>query len=120
MVGHLAEVPQAAWSPDERFVGSASYDGTARIWDAATGDLVAILDHQGNWVMTLAFSPDGARVLTAQGDGQAMIWDLPRYTGSAAELGLLVRCRVPYQVVKERLVPRAREVTACASLNRMH
>ncbi len=66
----------AAFSPDGNHIVTASEDGTARIWDAATGEPIgAVLKgHKGD-VFSAAFSPDGNRIVTASGDGTARIWD---------------------------------------------
>ncbi len=54
---------------------TASEDGTARLWDAATGEpRTAPLVHQGP-VRTM-FSPDGSRVLTVSVDQTARLWDV--------------------------------------------
>jgi tetratricopeptide (TPR) repeat protein len=64
-----------AISPDGRRVVTASYPGTARVWDAATGQRLAPpLQHQGG-VVHAAFSADGRRVVTASEDRTARIWD---------------------------------------------
>ena len=117
LVGHVGNVVQVAWSPDDRFVVTASYDATARIWDAATGDLLGVFLHPENsWVLDAAFSPDGSRIVTTEGDGQASIWELPRFAGDARQLATLVRCRVPYRVDGERLALSARDPVACSLL----
>jgi WD40 repeat protein len=65
----------AAFSPDGSRVVTASYDNTARVWDATTGKLLATpLEHQGP-VSNAAFSPDGTRVVTASADHTARVWD---------------------------------------------
>ncbi|HEU5055811.1 MAG TPA: WD40 repeat domain-containing protein, partial [Kofleriaceae bacterium] len=120
LVGHVGDVAQVGWSPDDRFLVTGSLDGTARIWDATTGELLAVLDHLDNWILDATFSPDGTRVLTAQGDGHAMIWELPRYAGTAEQLARLYRCRVPYRLDGERLVLRARDPSACAPAGQNH
>ena len=54
---------------------TASFDNTARVWDAATGQpLTPPLRHR-SYVYRSAFSPDGRRVVTACGDGTAQVWD---------------------------------------------
>ena len=53
---------------------TASADQTAKLWDAASGKLIAPLDHQ-DAVDDAAFSPDGARILTASADQTAKFWD---------------------------------------------
>jgi hypothetical protein len=68
-------VNSAAFSPDGTRVVTASEDGTARIWDAQSGQaLGAPLQHE-QAVGSAAFSPDGTRVVTASWDHTARIWD---------------------------------------------
>ncbi|HEU4730389.1 MAG TPA: TIR domain-containing protein [Kofleriaceae bacterium] len=75
LVGHDAVVRSAAFSPDGTRVVTASWDRTARVWDATTGRPVAApLEHAG-FVHAAAFSPDGARVVTASTDNTARLWD---------------------------------------------
>src|SRR3989337_2064619 len=45
--GHQRWVYSASFSPDGRWVVTASQDHTAKIWDANTGQLVHTLQHQG-------------------------------------------------------------------------
>jgi WD40 repeat protein len=73
-VGHAAAVNTAAYSRDGARLVTASDDHTVRIWDAATGEALWVLDHQSN-VSTAAFSPDGKRVVTASLDHTARVWD---------------------------------------------
>ena len=72
---HAGAVLQAAFSPDGTRIVTASQDGTARLWDAASGAPVsATLKHDG-WVNHAAFSPDGTRIVSASRDGTARVWD---------------------------------------------
>ena len=73
--GGASPIFKAAYSPDGARVVTASFDGTARIYNAATGaEIVALEGHKGP-VMSVAFSPDGARVVTASEDKTARVWD---------------------------------------------
>jgi WD40 repeat protein len=65
------------FSPDGSRLGSASDfpDITARLWDAATGRLLAVLAGHKNRITGHAFGPDGRRMLTASWDQTARRWD---------------------------------------------
>jgi len=67
-------VSAVTFSPDGTRVATASYDDTARIWDAG-GAPVAQLAHP-DWVSDVAFAPDGATVATASYDGVARAWHI--------------------------------------------
>jgi WD40 repeat protein/serine/threonine protein kinase len=66
----------AVFSPDSRLVLTGGEDGTARLWDAATGAARGEPLHHDGPVLALAFSPDGSRVLTGSYDGTARLWDV--------------------------------------------
>ena len=66
---------QAAFSADGTRILTASRDKTAKLWDAASGKLIASFDHP-NGLYHAAFSPDGTRILTASGDHSAKLWDV--------------------------------------------
>ena len=72
---HEGYVNSAQFSPGGRRVVTASFDGTARLWDAATGEpLGEPMKHQDT-VRSAQFSPDGRRVVTASWDNTARLWD---------------------------------------------
>ncbi len=73
--GHTANILDGEWSPDGMLVATSSFDNTARIWDAVTGEELHVLDH-GNQVWMLDWSPDSTRIVTASSGGTARIWDV--------------------------------------------
>jgi WD40 repeat protein len=73
---HKDYVNALAFSPDGFYLATASRDGTASIWEAATGCQVACLPHE-NIVWTVTFSPAGNYLATASGDDTARIWEVP-------------------------------------------
>jgi WD40 repeat protein len=83
----------AAFSPDGRFVVTASQDGTARVWGARAGQGLVILRGHTDWVYSAAFSPDGHFVITASQDGTARIYAC-EVCRSIDDLLILVRDRV--------------------------
>ncbi len=75
LFGHRDEVDRVAYSPDGKRILTNSYDRTARVWDARTGDELFVLVGHRRAVRSAHFSPDGTRILTASRDRTARIWD---------------------------------------------
>src|SRR5262249_54799777 len=75
-VGHTKGVHDAVFSPDGRYILTGSYDGTARLWDEATGTLVRTFSGHSSSVMSVAFSPDGQYILTGSEDRTVRLWDM--------------------------------------------
>jgi hypothetical protein len=72
---HDAGVQTVEFSRDSRLLATGSRDGTARVWDAATGDLTSRLDHGGG-VQAVSLSPDGRLLATGSQDSAARVFDV--------------------------------------------
>jgi WD40 repeat protein/TPR repeat protein len=77
--GHGDPVASAHYSPDGTRIVTASFDATARIWDARTGAQLAVLgqgDSRHAGLYSAAYSPDGTHIVTASDDRTARLWDV--------------------------------------------
>lgn len=86
--GHAYPVYGVAFSPDGGKVLTGSYyqptiyddpllgDSTARLWNAATGEVIRSFNGHDLDISTVAFSPDGRKILTGSSDQTAKLWDV--------------------------------------------
>jgi WD40 repeat protein len=72
---HNKHVAALAFSRNGELAATGSYDGTARIWDVASGTLRATINH-GEGVVAVGFSPQGDRLITGSEDSTARVWDI--------------------------------------------
>ncbi len=74
--GHTDVVWSAVFSLDGKRIATGSRDGTAKIWDAATGKEILTLQASTGGVDSVAFSPNGKLLATGGEDKTARIWDV--------------------------------------------
>jgi WD40 repeat protein len=102
--GPEGKIYAMALSPDGRWLAAGGFMapgfgvrddevGTIRLYDFATGKLVALLNGRTNAVLSLAFSPGGKQLISGNGNNKlAIIWDvegrklLHRLQGHTAEI----------------------------------
>jgi WD40 repeat protein/serine/threonine protein kinase/tetratricopeptide (TPR) repeat protein len=72
---HGVAVNAVTFSPDAKLILTGSEDGTARLWDAATGRPIEPAMIHRDSVCGVAFSPDGKIILTGSSDHTARLWD---------------------------------------------
>ena len=76
LTDHTRSVWCVRFSPDGALLATGSWDGTLRLWEAATG--AALVKRKCNNVRALAFSPDGQRIATGSGNGEVRAWSVPQ------------------------------------------
>jgi WD40 repeat protein len=75
--GHESPVHTVAFSPNSKLVVTVSEDGTAIVWEAATGrKLVRLKVNDSCAVQSVVFSPNRRFIATGCLDGTATVWDL--------------------------------------------
>ncbi|HLU46497.1 MAG TPA: protein kinase, partial [Planctomycetota bacterium] len=74
--GHRDQVEHAEHSPDGTRVVTASFDKTAKLWDATTGEMLVELVGHEDRVQRAVFARDGRRVATVSFDGTVRTWAL--------------------------------------------
>ena len=73
--GHLASVNALAWSPDGKFIASASDDTFVQVFDAATGTRRLIYRGHTEEVAAVAWSPTGQLIASGGQDRTVQIWN---------------------------------------------
>jgi WD40 repeat protein len=80
--GHGSDIHDVSFSPDGTLALTGSVDSTARLWDAGSGRVVAVLAGHSGPVDFANFTADGRFVVTASAD--VRVWEVP--PGAAAVL----------------------------------
>ncbi|CAG8125566.1 unnamed protein product [Penicillium salamii] len=73
LLGHEDTIMWAAVSPDNLQIASASWDGTARIWDLNSGICLNVLGPLGGQLWSGAFSPNSKYLAVSQGNPKTYI-----------------------------------------------
>ena len=74
LLGHSEGITGIDVSPDgKRICTSSAYDQSARIWDAANGDSLFVIEQAR--LAFAEFSPDGKLILTVADEGDAVLWE---------------------------------------------
>lgn len=80
--GHEKEVHAVAWCPkvqptSPKLLASASFDGTARLWDALSGACLYVFSRHTDMVYSLAWQPEGNYLATGSNDKKMCVLKVP-------------------------------------------
>jgi eukaryotic-like serine/threonine-protein kinase len=80
LLGHEHVVKSLIYTPDGKYLASASSDGSIKIWDLSKKRARCALRGHELSVNALAVSPNGDLIASASSDGTVKIWDLNKET----------------------------------------
>jgi protein HIRA/HIR1 len=72
--GHLSDVIDIAWAPDDSMLASCSLDNLVIVWNPATGQKVHTLRGHTSFVKGVAWDPIGKYLATQADDKSCIIW----------------------------------------------
>lgn len=73
---HEQRVVSTKFHPSDKFIASASFDTTWKLWDVETQKELLLQEGHAKEVYRLSFHPDGSLVTSGGLDNLGMIWDI--------------------------------------------
>jgi len=75
LIGHSNQVVDLDFSPDGKWLATASYDKTIRVWKVGSQSPPKILKGHDHGVNAVAISPEGKLLASGSWDHNVIIWD---------------------------------------------
>ena len=82
---HDENIKRLAFSPDGKYLATASFDNTAKLWQVSDGKLLQTFTGHTDAVHGIAFSPDGSHIATASYDGRIGLFEIGKEDGQFYE-----------------------------------
>lgn len=74
---HTDFIYSVAFSPNGKYIATASGDRTIKLIEAASGKEISVAKGHSDQVWYVAFTPDNKRLLSGSFDGTIRIWNIP-------------------------------------------
>lgn len=75
IAAHSDPVYSVAIAPSGNLMASGSANGTVKLWNPETGELVNTLSHHQSFVWSVAIAPNGETLASASADNRVVLWN---------------------------------------------
>nr|P0DPA1.1 RecName: Full=WD repeat-containing protein DDB_G0349043 [Dictyostelium discoideum] len=76
LLGHTKEVSHLSWSPNDKYLLSASNDSTVKLWNTNDGTLLKTFTKHSDAVTCCGWHPDNKRFVSGGNDKNIYLWSI--------------------------------------------
>ncbi len=73
---HDSSITSIAYAPDGKTLASGSADNTIKLWNVATGKLIANFNGHSGRINSISWSPDGKTLASGSADNTIKLWNI--------------------------------------------